>query len=661
MDSLEDPMAFLATGDPEISPVSFVYEPLPRDHIRLLQIHDIRHDETDIVISCSMEPISLNALPFYFALSYTWGDPRPQMYRRADGRTGNRKILINGASKTIGANLHDALHHMRSLRFVPASAVSAMAQGPAYIWIDALSINQDDNSEKAIEVERMDQTYRNASAVVAWLGDSDEHTQGALEILKQLSRIPEADYDKHQSHPFDRLGRAVNDLKWTSFATFFCRAWFTRTWVIQEAVLAKDINMLVGSTIISSQDWRPAVRYLLKTKLWNRIGPALLPLSTPGTWNAEPPSLGTVVGALGGSIPLTTDFPLLPLMAGRGSAASDPRDCIYAMYGLARECLRRSSMTIDLPKVSYAPENRAQDVFIEWARLLINDGKAHYVLPAVEDRKRRRLPSLPSWVPDYSVTVVPNPLTLSHRGGIPWKAAGRRIFDKITCLEDSARLRMSAARFDYIVDVAHPFFDMHERDYWIEVLKFIQPLTESQEPYAIPLEAVGRTLTADDGRTAAGGWSPGRHFVDWAMTYGTAPLTRYAIPRNVVYNAFLAADPKGEVVPEFPALDGYIDLRHPTSHSESRVAFNDRIRRVLARRRIFLTSRNYLGIAAESTDIGDEVWILPSQATPFVMRPSENDDSLTLIGEAYVDGIMYGEAMKWEGEDSLEWAETEIS
>ena len=74
---------------------------------------------------------------------------------------------------------------------------------------------------------------------------------------------------------------------------------------------------------------------------------------------------------------------------------------------------------------------------------------------------------------------------------------------------------------------------------------------------------------------------------------------------------------------------------------------------VVARgRRPLLVSGNYLGIGPRETEQGDLVFILLGVDTPYILRRDSQDETLRLIGEAYVHGVMDGEAM--EGNPSIE-------
>jgi len=67
------------------------------------------------------------------------------------------------------------------------------------------------------------------------------------------------------------------------------------------------------------------------------------------------------------------------------------------------------------------------------------------------------------------------------------------------------------------------------------------------------------------------------------------------------------------------------------------------------RRRLILTQKKYLGLAPEHVAPGDVVTILMGAQLPIILRRVESH--YILIGEAYVHGIMDGEAMPKEEND----------
>jgi hypothetical protein len=64
-------------------------------------------------------------------------------------------------------------------------------------------------------------------------------------------------------------------------------------------------------------------------------------------------------------------------------------------------------------------------------------------------------------------------------------------------------------------------------------------------------------------------------------------------------------------------------------------------------RRYFRTSRGYLGLGLHQIRPGDAIYLIKGASVPYVFRPlSKNPaDGFKLVGEVYVHGIMYGEAL----------------
>jgi hypothetical protein len=81
---------------------------------------------------------------------------------------------------------------------------------------------------------------------------------------------------------------------------------------------------------------------------------------------------------------------------------------------------------------------------------------------------------------------------------------------------------------------------------------------------------------------------------------------------------------------------------------ERKDAYRAAAKDVIGDRRLVLTSKGYLRLVAQSAGVGDQVWVLSGLSTPFVLRPLSNG-RYSLMGEAYVHGIMCGEAVKAGG------------
>lgn len=65
-------------------------------------------------------------------------------------------------------------------------------------------------------------------------------------------------------------------------------------------------------------------------------------------------------------------------------------------------------------------------------------------------------------------------------------------------------------------------------------------------------------------------------------------------------------------------------------------------------RRPFISGKGFVGLAPESVEVGDIVCVFLGGKLPYILR-ERADGKFRLIGEAYVHGIMYGEA--WEAKE----------
>jgi hypothetical protein len=63
-----------------------------------------------------------------------------------------------------------------------------------------------------------------------------------------------------------------------------------------------------------------------------------------------------------------------------------------------------------------------------------------------------------------------------------------------------------------------------------------------------------------------------------------------------------------------------------------------------------VTERGYLGFAPQEAELGDSICVFHGGAVPFVLRWTPTADmAYSLVGECYVHGIMYGEALAFDG------------
>ena len=187
--------------------------------IRVVTLHAGQDDHS---VVCTIEDTLLCLAGPFTALSYCWGSAEDL-----------KEITLNGEVVTVRENLW---HFLESLRQVKA---------PIRIWVDYICINQQDVSERGHQVQLMADIYRSASAVYAWLGAGDRSTNVAIEFVNKL-RIAPPDWRKSpEARKMRRAGRV-------GFHSLAGRIFWSRLWIIQEVVLAKQLYVVVGRRMV---DW----------------------------------------------------------------------------------------------------------------------------------------------------------------------------------------------------------------------------------------------------------------------------------------------------------------------------------------------------------------------------------------------------------------------
>lgn len=135
----------------------------------------------------------------YEALSYVWGsEDKPQ------------SIIIDDQSELkITQNLYTGLCRLQNHSFA------------RIIWVDAVCINQSDNTEKQHQIPLMAEIYANASHVLVWLGEAEDDGDQALKAISDAGQTSA----KHVS---------CAELDRNRILTLLQRPWFQRIWVREQ-------------------------------------------------------------------------------------------------------------------------------------------------------------------------------------------------------------------------------------------------------------------------------------------------------------------------------------------------------------------------------------------------------------------------------------------
>lgn len=160
------------------------------------------------------------------------------------------------------------------------------------IWLDAVCVNQRDAREQKEQHRMMSNAYRNAKAVVGWLGPKDETSDKAVHVIRTCDRSLPNNFgtpEDKELHPENyaphyvwmegikhlwALPDGVSDFRENSnfqaVSKFFSRQYFQRDWILTELAMGAFPTFLVGEEIVS---WSEVLR-------WNRCNEELIDVST---------------------------------------------------------------------------------------------------------------------------------------------------------------------------------------------------------------------------------------------------------------------------------------------------------------------------------------------------------------------------------------------
>jgi hypothetical protein len=375
----------------------------------------------------------------YVALSYTWEAAE------LDRATGNvipaLEYLIayhSGCIKVTG-NLFD---------FLQRTGQNADNSG-TYYWIDQISINQVDFTERFHQVAMMGSIYKEADSVHIWLGKNDPSPEflwvyqtfipSVLRLEPDLKdrgiSLGSNSWDCSTPELIEGLGAKVcetwREYRETFFWFFYTRRWFVRAWIFQEVTL-KDVSRIHVFCGKAEFDWEvfDAFTRFVERSSWHHSLPTLYV-----------PWAERVLGPMGPLSNLSKGRRYIDMKARGGSeleswlsnfvwdigpqderqiwysiylhflrttrfmSAKNPRDHIYSLLGIMEEFLPPGmkcpiSPNYEMPTVS---------VFRDLATQIFQNTPSLYLLSTVSyglcegkvfnpaDR-----PDWPSWVPDFS-------------------------------------------------------------------------------------------------------------------------------------------------------------------------------------------------------------------------------------------------------------------
>lgn len=297
---------------------SFLYTPLGdaggAGAIRLLRLQSgVGRDLECELIHAALDDENTR----YEAVSYTWGSDE-----KAD------KISIGGKTLPITLNLSLILRDLRS------------PETERTLWIDAICINQHDNTERGHQVQKMKDIFRSAERVLFCVSRSTDMTDLLMTALGDLQMqssdpswiLEDARLDTAWTNIQNRLEKdhfALRQRQREGLEHIFSQPWWSRIWILQEVANARDGLVYCGKKSV------PASIFA--------ISPRLIDVRQPERLRYQPvldlmpgPSRTYSEGNRGHDLySLLRTFP--------SAKATEERDKIYALLGM---CTDMTSNTI---------------------------------------------------------------------------------------------------------------------------------------------------------------------------------------------------------------------------------------------------------------------------------------------------------------------------
>ena len=160
-------------------------------------------------------------------------------------------------------------HHFK-LHDNAAAAIRRLRHSskPVTVWIDAVCINQHDDREKESQIPLMRRIYEQANQVCIWLGEMTELSELGVEDMqsrvgrenKPWSGFSSA-FNKASANLLSPSGMLkngtnsvamvhtafmVNELVLGEVREILARPWWTRVWIMQEAIVARRLKLMCG-------------------------------------------------------------------------------------------------------------------------------------------------------------------------------------------------------------------------------------------------------------------------------------------------------------------------------------------------------------------------------------------------------------------------------
>ncbi|KAK3357951.1 heterokaryon incompatibility protein-domain-containing protein [Lasiosphaeria hispida] len=583
------------------------------------------------------------------ALSYCWGSGGVRV-----------PITLDGCIFWVGQLLFAALRRLRK----PDVKYD--------IWIDAISINQSDLKEKAVQLQLMQDIYRTAMKTVVWLGLEADDSSAVIEYIRANAELEPERSKNPMSNRW--LGMTTqNDYfytvrepqwlpLWTAMFHLCARNYWMRMWIIQELSVSRnpvvlcgndevkwaDFELVIGSIFAMVADRVPGATYFLH--LWPLLDdsfPLLLDAERHEHREGSPPPP-----------PRDARWLLGALQRYRCFESTEPHDKVYALLGLLDPSVRKSfkvnykrdirKVFFDTLKFLIPPRRRAEsadDVATGHAPMVTvtmnfaigADGELHETAESAAANA------------DGPMTRAHGPLNVlclashvsSSRRGMPSWVPDWSDYTIKTSVDDLTNNRFTASQ------KLEAEYSFNRMDKMLKVKGFLVDVVTRVAGWDTPARTGPRTITTDFEDLLV----EVRTWYTQALTSGLidpdVPWRQGAFWKTLVYDTFptgyfFGAPDEWEEM-ELSALQHFVADNDLTSAEEALLPseYMIQLRRTASGGKAFgLSSTGMYMMLPPGAKMGDVVCVLWGCDIPVVL--GDRDGKSVLIGEVYCDLLMDG-------------------
>jgi hypothetical protein len=589
----------------------YQYSPLRGLEFRLVRIFR----KTLETVRCEIIHGSLADPPEYTAISYAWGDPdeKRDIELEHDVLDEEQETVRKAISVRVTVNLYGALQALRK------------EDRDVLVWIDGLSIDQENNEERARQVRLMSRIYGSAAAVAIWLGPEANKSNTALRILKEI-----AETEKASGDVAGIVASYAGNPEFGSLVSLFERDYWKRLWVVQEVFIPDPyiIHVYCGQY---SNTWRT---YITAATALGRCR-STIDHYFPGNKDhghhvrvseqhysfAQVLALQGPTSLPGGGIRNLGKHPLLETMRlCRDKFTANPLDKVYGILGLLPEDVRR-----DFP-VDY--KSSVKGLYVRIVDHVLSTTKCLDILcEAIHFPLHTSNASLPTWCPDWYHMPATKALrnvdrfTASKDRPARYKFHGeRRLKLEIEAIYLGTVVEHGVAVGTLTTSVDHLTAFLSWRALLLDKAKFRDRDDEDD-------------LTNIFCRTLCLGQLPQYdRLLDWkTICYH-------------VFGALLARTLPQLILDE--ELMYYAKLKHVMPPKERRPFLGNFTPHMMGRRFCLLDDRRLMGLGSGFIGANDVVVVPLGCSTPIVLRREGPEGEYRYVGDMYIDQYMHGKAIE---------------